>query len=171
MTVNLDLLFNRRSIRKYTDQKIPDEYIKIILSAGMAAPSAGNEQPWEFIVVDDREKMTRVSDYHPYSAMLKNASHAIVTCANPTKFKYEPEYWIQDCSAATQNMLLAAAGLGLGAVWLGVLPVIERMEGVRKIFSIPTEIIPVTMISLGYPAEKRSPQKGYNEAIVHWNKY
>lgn len=171
MKSSLDLLFIRRSIRKYTDQKVSEDLIKIILSAGMAAPSAGNEQPWEFIVVDDREKMSRITDYHPYSAMLKNASHAIITCANPAKFKYAEEYWIQDCSAATQNMLLAAAGLGLGAVWLATFPVIVRIEGVRKIFNIPQEIIPVSMISLGYPAEQRSPKEGYNEAIVHWNKY
>lgn len=171
MKDGLDLLFIRRSIRKFTDQKVPEDLIKIILSAGMAAPSAGNEQPWEFIVVDDKEKMIKITAVHSFAAMLKSASHTIITCANPVKFKYPVEYWIQDCSAATQNMLLAAAGLGLGAVWLGTFPVIERIEGVRKIFSIPEEIIPVTMIALGYPAEERQPKKGYIEEMVHWNKY
>ncbi|HHW32511.1 MAG TPA: nitroreductase family protein [Clostridiaceae bacterium] len=171
MEANLDLLFTRRSIRKYTDQKIPDELIKIILAAGMAAPSAGNEEPWEFIVVDEREKMIAITEVHPYSAMLRNASHCIITCANPAKFKYPEEYWIQDCSAATQNMLLAANGLGLGAVWLATFPKMDRVEGVRRIFAIPPEIIPVSMISLGYPAEKKAPKKGCNEALIHWNKY
>lgn len=171
MKPSLDLLFIRRSIRKFTDEKVPEDLIKVILSAGMAAPSAGNEQPWEFIVVDDKEKMIKVTGVHPFAAMLKSASHAIITCANPVKFKYPVEYWIQDCSAATQNMLLAIAGLGLGACWLGTFPAIERIEGVRKIFGIPEEIIPVTMIALGYPAEERSPKKGYFEEMVHWNKY
>lgn len=171
MKTSLDLLFTRRSIRKYTDQTVSEDLIKLILSAGMAAPSAGNQQPWEFIVVDDRDKMISITGVHPHAAMLKTASHAIIVCANPAKFKYPEEYWIQDCSAATQNILLAAAGMGLGAVWLGTFPFMDRIEGLRKILGIPPEIIPVSMISIGYPAEERPPKEGCNEDIVHWNKY
>ena len=112
-------IFNRRSIRKYTGEAVPEEMIEQILRAGMAAPSAHNKQPWHFIVIDNKDTLLEIPKFHPYSNMLKEASHAIVVCGDSTIEESEG-YWVQDCSAATENMLLMAQELGLGACWLGV---------------------------------------------------
>jgi nitroreductase len=141
-------LITRRSSRKYTGERIPDEMITGIIKAGMYAPSANNKRPWHFIVVDDREQIERIMSVHPYSSMLSGASHAIVVCGDET-LQNGPMYYPLDCSAATQNILLAVHALGYGAVWLGVYPRSERIKAVAEIFGLPGHIIPVSIVSLG----------------------
>ena len=145
-------LFSRRSIRKYTGDKINEEKIRQLVKAGMYAPSANNTRPWHFIIVDDRELLNRIMEVHPYSKMLSEASHAIVVCGDE-KLQNGPGYYLLDCSAATQNILLAAHSMGLGAVWLGVEPRSERKKAVREIFGLPEYIHPVAIISVGVPVK------------------
>ena len=143
-------LLSRRSIRKYTGAKIDDELIRSMVKAGMYAPSANNKRPWHFIIVDDREIMKSIMNVHPYSSMLAEASHAIIVCGDE-KLQNGPGYYVLDCSAATQNILLAAHALGFGAVWLGVEPRSERKNAIKKIFGLPEYIHPVSIISIGVP--------------------
>lgn len=166
----MNVIFRRRSIREYTGKKVSDELVEKVLRAGMAAPSAGNQQPWHFIVIDDREILNKIPKVHPYSKMLKNASHAIVVCGDVSLQRYEG-YWVQDCSAATQNMLLMATELGLGSVWLGVYPVEERVAGIEQLFNLPEGVIPLSIISIGYPAETKEPADRFNPSRVHKNKW
>jgi nitroreductase len=165
----LEAIMSRRSIRKYKDKKIPDETIAILLKAAMNAPSAHNRQPWHFIVVDDRETLKKVPEYHQYSKMLETASHAIVVLGD-SKLQ-ETDFWIHDCSAATENILIAANALGLGAVWLGVHPNKELIEGTKKLFNVPENVTPLGFISLGYPDETKPPRENYNPDRVHKNKW
>jgi nitroreductase len=146
-------LFSRRSIRKYTGEKINEEIIRSIIRAGMYAPSANNTRPWHFIVVDDRELLERIMKVHPYSSMLAEASHAIIVCGDE-KLENGPGYFVLDCSAATQNILLAAHALGFGAVWLGVEPRSQRIKAIKEIFGIPEYIQPVSIVSIGVPVKK-----------------
>jgi len=163
-------VLERRSIRKYTDQKITDEQIQLLLKAAFAAPSAGNKQSWHFIIVDGRETLNRLADASPNASMLKNASHAIVVCGD-TSAEFYPEYFVQDCSAAAENILITATDLGLGSVWLGVYPKMDRVEKIVQIMNTPEGIVPLCMISLGYPAESREPSNRYDEKKVHYNKW
>ncbi len=132
----LKMIYTRRSIRVYSDRQISDEDIEKILKAAMLAPSAGNEQPWHFIVVRDKETLKKMSEAFTFGQMLPNASAAIVVCADPKLSKYPYEMWVQDCSAATENILLAARCLGIGSVWLGVYPG-GRMKALRELLGIP----------------------------------
>jgi len=120
-------IFTRRSIRKYTNQTITDEQIELLIKAGMYAPSASNQQPWHFIVINKREILNKIRDVHPYAKMLSEAQLAILVCGDHD-LELSKGYWVVDCSAATQNILLAAHGMGLGAVWLGVHPREERKQ-------------------------------------------
>lgn len=167
----MEAILKRRSIRKFTNQSISDEIIKQLLEAGMAAPSAGNEQPWQFVVITEREILDKIPSIHPYSQMIKQAPLAILVCADKTLNKYDVDYWIQDCSAATQNILLAATDKGLGTVWLGVYPRHDRVEALRKLFSMPDHIIPFALIPVGYAAEEKPSISRYKEDRVHYNKW
>jgi nitroreductase len=166
----MDSIFNRRSIRKYTDKIVSEELIEKILKAGMAAPSAGNAQPWHFVVISDRNIMVDITKFHPYSQMLKQASHAIVVCGDLSLEKYGG-YWIQDCSAAMQNMLLMADTLGLGAVWLGIYPSEERVGSLKELLNIPQNVIPLGIMSLGYPAETKPPSDRFNPSRIHRDRW
>lgn len=163
-------IFERRSIRKYTGEKISEEKIKKLLQAAMAAPSAGNQQPWEFIVIRDREMMNKITEVHPYSSMLKEADVAIVVCGDEKREKYKG-FWVQDCSAATQNILLAAQDLGLGAVWLGVYPDEKRVKSIKELLGIPEHVQTLSIVSLGYPVEKKDPANRYDEAKIHYERW
>ena len=165
----IQAIMSRRSIRRYTDKKIPDKTIITLLKAAMNAPSAHNRQPWHFIVVDDRDLLKKVPEYHQYSKMLKNASHAIVVLGD-TKIQ-ETEFWIHDCSAASENILIAANALDLGAVWLGVHPNKNLISGTKKLFNVPDNVIPLGIISLGYPTETKPPRENYIPERVHMNKW
>lgn len=147
-------LISRRSIRKYTGEKIEEEKIREIIKAGMYAPSANNKQPWHFIIIDDRKTLNSIMSVHPYSSMLEMASHAVVVCGDD-KLQNGPGYYILDCSAATQNILLAAHSMGFGAVWLGIEPREERVRDISLILDLPSHIHPVSIISIGVPTSSR----------------
>jgi len=157
-------IFARRSIRKYTTKPVSRKDIKVMLEAAMAAPSASNRQPWHFIVVTDRQTLDRLARAHPYGKMLFEAPLCIVVCGDET---VSPRYWVQDCSAASENLLLAAAALGLGAVWLGVHPRKSRVDPMKKVLKIPETIVPLNLIPIGHPAEEKEPRTQYNELRVH----
>ena len=169
-----ETIASRTSIRKFDPSKpVLDADIEKILKAGMCAPSAMDRRPWEFIVVKDKAKLAALGSRLPYSRCGNGAQAAIVVCGNldnglPGRSK---EYWIHDCSAATMNILLAAKGLGLGAVWTGVYPGEDRVAVVREVLSIPEGYAPLTVSPLGYPAETPMPKDKWNPAKVHHDKW
>jgi nitroreductase len=168
----LAAILERRSIRAYSDQPVSGEVIENLLRAGMYAPSAMNSQPWEFLVIWEPEKKKAASQLGGYWSMLNDAPLGILVMGNLKNYKASAsDFFIQDCSAATQNILLAAHAQGLGAVWLGLYPKQDRMQGLRDIFGIPNDIIPFSLISIGYPAETRRPHRTFHEDKVHYDKY
>jgi nitroreductase len=163
-------IFSRRSIRKYTNKQVPDSVVKEILEAAMSAPSAGNEQPWHFIVIKDRKILNEITKIHPYAQALNTASVAILVCGD-LKLEVHKDCWIQDCSAAAENILIAAQAKGLGTVWLGVYPRTERVDGIRKLLNIPDNVIPIAVIPIGYPAEDKPPAVRFDPSRIHHNKW
>jgi nitroreductase len=157
-------ILSRRSIRKYKSDPVKPEDIKTLLEAAMAAPSASNRKPWHFIVLTDREKIDKLADAHPYAKMLYQAPLCIAVLGDKNITK---RFWVQDCSAATENLLLAATALGLGTVWLGVYPREERVQSVREVLKLPEHIIPLNLISIGYPAEMKEPRTQYDDEKIH----
>jgi len=166
----LEAIFSRRSIRKYSAKRIPDSDIDLILKAAMSAPSAGNSQPWHFVVVDSTEKKKEIADFHHHGKMIARCSHAIVVCADRTLEKYEGRYML-DCSASTQNILLAATALGIGSVWVGLYPVEDRMNGIIKICKLPDNHLPISIVALGYPDEIKEKQDRFKIERIHKNTY
>lgn len=161
-------IMTRTSIRQFTDSPIPTATMETILHAGMAAPTAMNKQPWEFVVVTDRAILDSLITAHPYSN-LKTATAAIIVCGNMQKAidgNGRP-FWIQDCSAATENILLAAHACGLGAVWCGVYPSKERVEAVSSVLGLPSYVEPLSLVAMGYPADSPEPKDKWNPEAVH----
>jgi nitroreductase len=166
----MDAILSRRSIRKYAVDSIPEDLIDELLQAAMSAPSSNNEQPWHFVVIDNRKILDDIPKFHPHSQMLTEAPLAIVVCGDLSLQKRKG-WWVQDCSASTQNILIAANAKGLGAVWLGVYPREQRVEGIRKLLGLPEHIIPLCIVSIGYPAKRKPPSNRYDPARVHHNKW
>jgi nitroreductase len=167
----LDTIFKRRSIRKYTDQPIEPEKLDLLLQAAMAAPSAMNCKPWEFVVVTDPRKLAQFRKRLIFGN--RNAPAAIVVCGNPS-LSANPAarlFWVQDCSLAGENILIAAAGLGLGTVWIGVHPVAEFVRVVRDIAGLPKHVTPLGLIYIGYPAEEKPARTQFSEKRVHVQAY
>ena len=162
-----DPVLARRSIRAYTDEPVTGEQVERLLRAAMAAPSAGNQQPWSFIVVRDRATLSAIPSVHPYARMLEHAPVAIVVCGVGLDRARWPRFWDQDCSAAVENVLIEAQALGMGAVWLGVYPLEERVAGVRRLLGIPDEVTPFAIVAVGHPAETKPPADRYDPARVH----
>lgn len=166
----LTALRTRRSIRKFEDKPVSDEMIHEILDAAMMAPSAGNAQPWQFIVVNDREILNTIGDINPYAKMVPKAPLGILVCGDLSKEKY-PGYWVQDCSAAMQNLLLAVHGLGLGAVWTGIYPDKERVPAFSKLFNLPEHVIPLGFVPIGWPAQELKSASRFKEDNIHYNTF
>ncbi len=167
----LETIFHRRSIRKYTDQPVEAEKLDLLLKAAMAAPSAMNCKPWEFILVTEAEKLAQFRKRLLFGD--RNAPAAIVVCGNPG-LSTNPAarlFWVQDCSAATENILIAAVGLGLGTVWIGVHPVKNFVKTVREVVSIPRTITPLCIVYVGYPADEKPSRTQYDAERVHWQEY
>jgi nitroreductase len=165
-----DAIFGRRSVRSFTDQPVDDALVTRLLQAAMSAPSAGNEQPWHFLVITDRELLDAVPDFHPYAEMLHEAPLAILVCGDE-RLEHFKGFWVQDCAAATENLLLAAHASGLGAVWLGIHPVPERETGLRRLFGIPEDVTPFALVALGHPAETPEPADRYDESRVRRDRW
>lgn len=166
-------IYNRKSVRHFTNQMVSRKQLTELIRAGMAAPTAVNKQPWAFIAIDDRGMLDQLAEILPYAKMLKQATGAIVVCGDMTKTLdgIAQEYWIQDCSAATQNILLAAESMGLGAVWTGVYPKAERVESVKKTIQLPEYIMPLNVIPIGYPTGEDQAKDKWDEGKMHWNAY
>ena len=165
-----EAITTRRSIRKYTAEAVPADLVKELLVAAMSAPSASNLQPWYFVVVNERPQLDALTTVLPYGQMLKEAPLAIVVCGDCQRQVTEG-FWVQDCSAATQNILLTAHARGLGAVWLGVYPRAERVQDIRRLLGLPDQVTPLCVVSLGYPAEHKSPANRYDAARIHYNRW
>jgi len=166
----IEAILTRRSVRSYTDHPVPEDIIQLLLEAAVSAPSANNQQPWQFIIIEDREILKSIPPVHPYSGMLNHAPLAIVVCGDLSQAKLGG-YWVQDCSAATQNILLAARASGLGAVWLGVYPLEDRVIGLQKLLDMPESVIPLSLISIGFPAVEQSRVNRYDAGRIHRNKW
>ncbi|MEN6572643.1 MAG: nitroreductase family protein [Anaerolineaceae bacterium] len=171
MTESLDFIFKRRSIRKFTDRPISEEDLTLLLQAGMAAPTAMNVRPWEFVVVTDREIIQQLRDSLVFG---KHDPAAVIAVCGNTRFsnaKAANRFWVQDCSAAMENILLAATALGFGSVWVGVHPVTLFVKRVSEVLNLPASITPLGLIYLGYPAEQKEPRTQYDARKVHWQQY
>ena len=168
----IENIMTRASVRQFTDRPISSDTLETIVRAGMAAPSAMNLQPWAFVVVTEREVLDSLKSVHPYSN-LATATAAIIVCGDMQKAAKDAarEYWVQDCSAATENILLAAHSLGIGAVWCGVYPNPERIPGVTQVLGLPESIIPLNIITMGYPAAEVQPKDKWNPDNVHYQRW
>jgi len=166
----MEEIFARRSVRKYKDTPVPYELVEKVIMAGMAAPSAGNEKPWHFIVIDDRSKLIKITEIHPYADMLKECAVAVMVCGDLSLERYKG-FWVQDCSAATENMLIEAVHLDLGAVWLGVYPIEERAKALQNLFGLPENVIPLSIVPLGYPLEKPKRADRFDPSRIRRNSW
>ena len=169
----LETIMTRTSVRKYADKPVEKEKIEAMLRAGMAAPTAVNKQPWHFVVINDKAKLNELAAANPRAKMLQTAPLAIVVCGDMTKALQGKgqEYWIQDCSAATENILLAAHAQGLGAVWTGVYPMDDRIQPLSKTLKLPETVIPLCTIVIGYPAEQPKPKDKWKPENISYNEY
>ncbi len=165
-------IFTRRSIRSFAQKKIEDEKITKILHAAMQAPSAGNQQPWEFLVIRDKESLSELSKYNPYAASLLEADVGIILFGNEKLMKH-PTMWEQDLGAATQNLMLEATAQGLGTVWLGAAGKKERADYISSMFNLPSHILPYAVISVGYPKNENANHfvDRFDENRIHYEKY
>jgi nitroreductase len=166
----LQAIKTRRSIRRFLDKPVSREMARDLLEAAMFAPSAGNEQPWQFVVLDERKLLDEVPRLCATASMCRQAPMAILVCGDSSLEKY-PNFWVQDCSAATENILLAAHDRGLGAVWVGIYPLKDRIEAFRKFLGLPEEITPVCLVAIGYPNESPAAPRRYREERVHFNEW
>ncbi len=163
----LENIAERKSVRKYLSKSVEEDKIDAMVKAGMAAPSGMDRRPWEFVVVTDREALDSMAAKLPYAKMLTNAPLAIVVCGDTTR----SSYWYLDCSAATQNVLLAAEALGLGAVWTAAYPYEDRIDVVRQNTGLPENIVPLCVIPIGYPDGPQKAKDKFDLQRVHRNKY
>ena len=169
----IETIMTRTSIRQYTDKPVEKEKIEAMLRAGMAAPTAVNAQPWHFVVVSDKAKLGELAAANPHAGMLKSAPLAIVVCGDMTKALEGKgrQFWIQDCSAATENILLAAHAQGLGAVWTALYPMEERIQPVSEALKLPDTLIPLCTVVIGYPAEQPEPKDKWKPENVSYNEF
>lgn len=168
----LTAILTRRSIRDYTPRPVPEELIKLLLAAGMSAPSAFNERSTEFVVVNDPKILKEIAKVNPKSRQLKKMTVGIVVCGNQNKEKRKGQgYWQLDAAAASENILIAAHAVGLGAVWTTIYPYPERISQVQKLLGLPGEVIPLNIIPIGYPAERKMPGNRYDPSRAHYNRW
>lgn len=166
----LEIIMNRRSIRHFKATRVENDKIDALLRSAMYAPSAVNCQPWHFILVDDRSLMKKIMEMHPSSKMLETASHAILVCGDE-KLQHDTGYWIADCGAATENILLAAKSLDLGTCWIGIYPREKRMTACKEIFGLPHYIQAFALIAIGYPDEVKDLPDRYKPERIYLNRW
>jgi nitroreductase len=171
METDLDFIFKRRSIRKYQEKDVESEKIELLLKAAMSAPTAMNFQPWEFVVITEVERINKIKSALTFAN--SNAPLVICVCGNLKGLNQlvKERFWVQDCTAATENILLAAAALGLGSVWCGVHPINMYVKKVSEIMELPTGVIPLNALFIGYPAEEKEARTQYKPEKVHHQKY
>lgn len=162
----LEAIHGRRSIRKYQDQPVPEDLLWRLLAAAMSAPSACNAQPWQFVVISDPAILAEIPRINPHARMAQGAPVAILVCGD-LDLEVSAGYWVVDCAAAVQNLLLAAHALGLGAVWTGVYPREDRIKGLSRLLALPQNVVPHSLIVLGYPAEQPASEDRYRAERVH----
>ncbi len=169
----MQCILSRTSIRSFAEKAVPEAELLKLVEAGMAAPSAVNMQPWVFALITKRELLDALSKKLPYAKMLSQAPAAIVVSGDLRKTldQRERDYWVEDCSAAAQNILLAAHAIGLGAVWTAVHPVQDRVDTVQSILKMPEYLIPLNVIPVGYPNEQREPKNKWDVHKIHWNEW
>ncbi|MBQ1883334.1 MAG: nitroreductase family protein, partial [Bacteroidales bacterium] len=170
----LENIATRTSVREYKDEPVEEAKVEKLLRAAMAAPTAMNKQPWHFVVVNDKDQLKALSETSPYAGMLAKAPLAIVVCGDMLKAIEGGgrDFWIQDASAATENLLLAANAMGLGAVWTGVYPSKDRCDAIAKVLELPSNIIPLNVVVLGYPtSNKPAPKDKWKPANISYNRY
>ena len=160
----------RINVRRFTDQAVCEESVRTLLHAAMAAHSEGDERPWHFVVIGDKATRERIADIHPYAHMVPQAPVAILVCGDLTLQKH-PGFWVQDCAAATENILIEARSLGLGAVWLGIYPVEGRVQSFRKLLDLPSHVVPFALTPVGYPAEQNGLKNRYDQSRVHFGRW
>lgn len=164
----LDTIFNRKSVRKYTERPVEKEMLETLARAGMAAPSSKDRRPWEFIIVTDRKLLDAMGEGLPLARMLKETKQAIIVCGDTVKSE---NAWYLDCSAAAQNILLAAESMGLGAVWTAAYPYPDRIKVVREVLNLPNHLVPLTVIPVGYPQGSEKPKVKFNKQQIHYNSW
>lgn len=168
----LNCIFGRRSIRKFKAKPVETEKVELLLKAAMAAPSAHNSQPWHFITVTEQRTRKKIADFHPYAKMLNQAPLCICVCGEPvTSTGKERPFWVQDCSAAMENILLAATSLGLGGVWVGLYPSANLVSKIKEVLNLPEHITPLGLAVLGYPDQEKSAGTKYDESKIHHEQY
>jgi nitroreductase len=167
----IDIIYARRSIRKYKDTPVPREILETLLKAAMAAPTATNAQPWEFVVVTNPETLAKLRSGLPFAKMNAPAVICVLGSERMQRSKIGSRFWVQDCSAATENILLAATALGLGSVWVGVHPITIFTNHVKRTLNLPDGVTPLNLIFLGYPDEKKEPRTQYEEKRVQWEAF
>jgi nitroreductase len=166
----IENLMTRRSIRRFTAASVSEEEVNVMLHAAMAAPSAGNAQPWHFICIRDREILAQLPDIQPHTRMMSAAQLAILVCADLTLEKHEG-FWVQDCSAATMNILLSAHAQGLGAVWCGVHPRTAWSEGISRLLKLPHHVQPMSVVAIGRPSEEKEPADRFKSERIHIDRW
>ena len=166
-------IMTRTSVRSYSDREISGNQVDSLLKAAMAAPTAGNKQPWRFVVIKDKKILSYIAENNKSMTMMENAPLAIVVCGDTTaSFPGQGrEYWVQDASAATENLLLAAHDMGLGAVWCGVYPIDDRVREFSALLNLPPEILPLNCIAVGYPNAPSSPKDKWKPEYVRYNRW
>jgi nitroreductase len=168
----ISVIHNRKSVRNFTGEPVAQNEIDILLKAAMPAPSAVNCQPWEFIIVTDRKTLDELGDALPFAKMLFRAGAAIIVCGVPAKaHKQMDEYAVIDATLASQNILLAAEAIGLGALWTAAYPYSDRMKSVKTILNIPANIIPLNVIPIGHPTGEDKPKEKFNPEKIHFGKW
>ena len=169
---HLDFILGRRSIRVYSPGEVSEAAVARLLEAAMAAPSAMTKDPWRFLLVRDRQTLANLATLHPGAAMLSSAAMAIVVCGDlDLAFERQISYLLQDCSAAIENLLLAAHAQGLGACWVGIHPGEALIKRVKELLSLPASFVPVAVVSLGQPGEQPPPRTRYNADYVRREKW
>lgn len=166
----INTIYNRRSVRKYLDKPVKEDDLNEILKAGMYAPSAVNKQPWHFIVIKDKKILNDIKNIHPYSTSLQTAPIAIIVCGD-TELEFAKDFYLSDCAAVTQNILLAAKELGLDTCWMGIFPWEKLTEDFEKYFKLPANVKPYSVIALGYGAEEKARPERFDKSKIHIDKW
>ena len=159
-------ILSRTSIRDFTDLPVSDVTVDALLRAAMAAPSAADERPWHFVVIRDQHIRERILEINRFAHIVPQAPVAILVCGDERLQKHRG-FWVQDCAAATENILVEAEKLGLGATWLGVYPIEGMVQGLRRLLNIPEHAIPFALVAVGHPGERHEPADRYDDSRVH----